>query len=132
METPAWLALIAQLISSRATSSGAPAEPNPFIHRNTAPSRCSEPPAHRRARRTGPRRRSPIRAVRPQQPGRTGRRGPQVPDRPGRERHIEPGGAQALERGDRVGREDGGAAAAERARDLGVRADDGDAAQPGA
>ena len=32
-----------QVISSRAISSGAPTESNPFIHRNTAPSRCSEP-----------------------------------------------------------------------------------------
>ena len=37
------MALITQVISSRAISSGVPAEPNPFIHRNTAPSRCSEP-----------------------------------------------------------------------------------------
>ena len=75
-------------------------------------------------------------------PGRSGESGrssqgaragavPQVAEGSRRERHVEPGGAQPVERGHRVGRVDGGAPAAERPGDLGVRADEGDPAQPG-
>ena len=40
---PGSVARITQLISSRSICSGAPIAANPFIHRNTAASRCSEP-----------------------------------------------------------------------------------------
>ena len=51
---------------------------------------------------------------------------------PGCVGHVESGAPQAVQRGDRVRREDGGAAAAEGPGQLGVRADNGDPAEPGA
>ena len=44
-------------------------------------------------------------------------------------RHVKARGPQAIQRGDRVGREHGGAAAAEGARRLGVRPDESHPAQ---
>ena len=52
-------------------------------------------------------------------------------ERARRERHVKTGGPQAVQRRDRVRREDGGAAAAERPCDFGVRPDDGHPAEPG-
>src|ERR1035441_8186011 len=40
---PATVARITQLISSRPTASAGPIAPNTLIHRNAAPSRCSDP-----------------------------------------------------------------------------------------
>src|SRR4029077_19514376 len=94
---------ITQLISSRSICSGAPIAVNPFIHRNTAASRCSEPmtsPDGEKKRTATPAaggaaggeeeggaaaRAGPAGA---RQPGRGGGRGPQVAEGARGEGHV--------------------------------------------